>query len=69
VEEVSGELAEKQKELREVNKEHEKEELKLQHGRENDDARQCLISEELAEFLFQKRDNPLLAHRFIRWFS
>ncbi len=33
-EEVNGELAEKQKELREVNKEHEKEELKLQHERE-----------------------------------
>src|SRR5258706_2475250 len=33
-EEVNGELAEKQKELREGNKEHEKEELKLQHERE-----------------------------------
>lgn len=33
-EELKGELGEKQDELREVNKEHEKEELKLQHERE-----------------------------------
>ena len=34
LEEVSGEFDERQKELREVNKEHEKEELRLKHERE-----------------------------------
>lgn len=39
LEEVSGELKERQKELREVSKEHEKEELKLRHDREKLQAR------------------------------